>query len=127
MKRQLFPGFLLFFIVNFSLAQSPPSLTDKLIDRAVVGFPNVRQTQLDSIKTELLNQDQVTSAYFAFGNFNCLYVKVDVASGRLKTYYDLIKILGGIYNIEKCYIKPDSAYDESEAIMGTTPKFIIKP
>ncbi len=123
MKLKLLLFILLFAKIAFS---QEPGVIDKISERVVIGFPGVSIDQLNLIKTEFLKHDQVISAKFIFEDHNCMLVKFNSNIKQFTVYAELLKTIGSIYEVNKCYIKADEAYDEISANHNKDSEFTVK-
>ncbi|MBA3665938.1 MAG: hypothetical protein H0W61_17300 [Bacteroidetes bacterium] len=97
---------------NFANAQQPPSLSENVTDKVVIGLPGLSNQQLLDIKLIISNSSQIVVAKFVYDDHNCLLLSLNTNGSEFKQFYDLLKIFSQTYPMEKMYIKPYSVYDE---------------
>jgi hypothetical protein len=123
MKLKLVILVLLFAKVTFS---QDLSSKDKISGRAVIGFPGITLNQLNLVKDEFAKHSQVISAKFIFENHNCMLIIFDSNLKQFTVYDELLKTISVIYDVNKCYVKPDMAYDEISNHYQKGTEFIVK-
>lgn len=101
---------LLSFLTSLAYCQEP-QLTDPLVNKVVIGFPDITTNQLDSIKSEFLNRNQIISARYVYGNHKEMLILLDMNVSGFSTYYDLLKVIDPIYKTTKTYLNDTEAYD----------------
>ncbi len=119
--------FLIFVTSIHNIAYSQvPKLDDKITSTIVIGFPNISNQQLNAIKTEFLNKNQIISAVFVYSNHNVMLVNIDTQQNEFKQYYDLLKIISPFYDTDKCYFKPTYVYSEINNDISKLATFTLK-
>lgn len=103
-----------------------PLITDKIDDKVVIGFPGVSSSQLNQIKADFLNYDQITDAKFLIGNHNCMLITFDLTKNDFTVYAELLKVISSVYNTDQCYFKIKAAYGEIIGNIGTDVVFEVK-
>jgi hypothetical protein len=117
--RKVFVHFL-FIVGCIQLNAQTPLPENRLPEYVVIGYPGIRTGQLDSLKLEYAKHPEIVSAKYVYGTNNCLLIKMDLSVKKTAgkklflSYYDIIKPSHAFYPIEKCYLKPASAYLEIE-------------
>ena len=128
LNNNLFIGVLLLLLIitaKFSKAQEP-KISDKIANTAVIGFPNVTISQLNTIGVTFASYEQIQSAKFIKGNHNCMLIDFDLSKKNFTVYAELLKVISTIYDVNKCYIKTNSAYNEINSNIGTDTVIVIK-
>lgn len=101
---------LLSFLASLAYCQEP-QLTDPLVNKVVIGFPDITTNQLDSIKSDFLHRNQIISAKYVYGNHKEMLILLDMNVSGFSTYYDLLKVIDPIYKTAKTYLNDTEAYD----------------
>lgn len=117
---------LLFFKFN-GFCQEPPLISDKIADKAVIGFPEITTAQLNQIQAKFLTYDQILTAKFINGgNHNCMLITFDQTGTDFSVYNEMLKGISTYYDIENCYFKPKEAYAEILANIGNATVINLK-
>lgn len=117
--------FLFLIFSKFSFCQEP-LITDAIQNKVVIGFPEISTNQLNDIKAEFLKYNQIVSAKYIYGNHNVMLITFNNNQVNFGAYYDLLKVITPFYDIEKCYFKITSAFDEITNGLTTEPIFQVK-
>jgi hypothetical protein len=99
---------------------------DRIDQKAAIGFPDITSNQLSQIKQRFANYQQIVSAVYFSGSNNCMLISFDNSVKKFAVYDELLKTIGDIYDVTRCYIKPAYVYDEVSSKYKSGSGFIVK-